>query len=123
MTDRNTHSDDAAPRALILLDDVWKSFGELHVLCGLNLDIRGGETAVIMGESGSGKSVILKHIIGLLKPDRGRVIFDHIEISAQDDSSLARIRERFGMVFQMAALFDSMTVRENVAFGIRRHTD
>jgi phospholipid/cholesterol/gamma-HCH transport system ATP-binding protein len=113
----------AVGEVLIRLEDLWKSFGALEVLKGLKLDIRKGETVVIIGGSGSGKSVILKHIIGLLRPDRGRVVFDHIVISEESEKNLAEVRERFGMVFQGAALFDSMTVLENVAFGLRRHTD
>ena len=113
----------AVGEVLIRLEDLWKSFGPLQVLKGLKLDICKGETVVIIGGSGSGKSVILKHIIGLLRPDRGRVVFDHIVISEESEKNLAQVRERFGMVFQGAALFDSMTVLENVAFGLRRHTD
>lgn len=107
---------------LICIENLWKRFEGLEVLKGLSIDVSRGETFVIIGESGTGKSVILKHIIGLLRPDRGRVIFDHIEISSETESTLAKVRERFGMVFQGAALFDSMTVKENVAFGLRRQT-
>lgn len=108
---------------LIRLEDVWKSFNGLKVLQGINIRVRKGETFIIMGESGTGKSVILKHMIGLLKPDKGHVFFGDAEVSDMGDEDLAKLRERFGMVFQGAALFDSMTVAENVAFGLRRHTD
>ncbi len=108
---------------LIRIEQVWKRFGSTHVLRGAHINICRGETLVIIGESGCGKSVLLKHIIGLLRPDKGRVIFDHIEISATDETDLATVRRRFGMVFQLAALFDSMSVRENVAFGLYRHTN
>ena len=112
-----------SPEGLIRIEKVWKNFGKTEVLRGVHLHVRRGETLVIIGESGCGKSVLLKHIIGLLRPDRGRVVFDHIEISATDEADLATVRRRFGMVFQLAALFDSMTVRENVAFGLYRHTN
>jgi phospholipid/cholesterol/gamma-HCH transport system ATP-binding protein len=108
---------------LIRMVDVWKNFDSLQVLQGINIRVRKGETFVIMGESGTGKSVILKHMIGLLKPDKGHVYFGDAEVSTMGDEELAKLRERFGMVFQGAALFDSMTVAENVAFGLRRHTD
>lgn len=110
------------PEALIRLERIWKRLGSAEVLKGTHLHVVRGETLVIIGESGCGKSVLLKHITGLMRPDKGRVVFDHIEISSTDESDLATVRRRFGMVFQMAALFDSMTVRENVAFGLYRHT-
>ena len=108
--------------ALIRIERVFKRFGPGEVLRGAHLHIFRGETLVIIGESGCGKSVLLKHIIGLLRPDKGRVIFDHIEVSSTDETDLATVRRRFGMVFQMSALFDSMSVRGNVAFGLYRHT-
>ncbi len=110
----------APSEILITLEGLWKRFGNLQVLCGLSLEIHKGETVVIIGGSGTGKSVILKHVIGLLKPDKGRVIFDHIVISEESEKHLAKVRERFGMVFQGSALFDSLTVKENVAFALRR---
>jgi len=112
-----------APEGLIRIEKVWKKFGGQHVLKGVHLHVCRGETLVIIGESGCGKSVLLKHIIGLLRPDRGKVVFDHIEISSTDELDLATVRRRFGMVFQLSALFDSMTVRENVAFGLHRHAN
>jgi len=108
---------------LIRLVDVYKNFNSLRVLNGINIDIRKGETFVIMGESGSGKSVILKHIIGILHPDKGQVLFDAMEIPRLEPLALAKVRQRFGMVFQGSALFDSMTVAENVSFGLHTHTD
>jgi phospholipid/cholesterol/gamma-HCH transport system ATP-binding protein len=114
---------DRSSEGLIRLERVWKRFNSLEVLRGLHLHVLRGETLAIIGESGCGKSVVLKHIIGLLRPDKGRVIFDHIEISATDESDLATVRRRFGMVFQGAALFDSMTVKENVAFALFRQTN
>ncbi len=106
---------------MIELIDIHKSFGTKQVLCGVNLKIEKGESVVIIGGSGSGKSVLLKHIIGLLRPDRGKVIIDGVEITGLDEKHLNEVRKKFGMLFQSAALFDSMPVWENVGFGLRRH--
>lgn len=97
-----------------------KNFGAQTILAGVDLRIEGGESAVIMGRSGGGKSVLLKHIIGLLQPDAGEVFVDGENITRMDERQLLRVREKFGMVFQGAALFDSMTVAENVAFPLIR---
>jgi len=99
--------------------DLWKSFGDNHVLKGVSLDIAERETFVVLGGSGSGKTVLMKHVIGLLRPDRGVVRVGEIEISALAGKELTEARQRFGMVFQGAALFDSMTVLDNVAFPLR----
>lgn len=107
---------------MIKLIDVHKSFGKQKVLKGLHLDIEDGKTTVIIGKSGGGKSVLLKHIIGLLKPDSGQVLVDDVDIAKLTDKDLNEIRKKFGMLFQEAALFDSMTVGENVAFPLREHT-
>lgn len=107
---------------MIKLDEIHKSFGRQKVLDGLNLDIEDGKTTVIIGGSGGGKSVLLKHIIGLLKPDSGKVIVDGVDIASLNDRDLNEIRKKFGMLFQEAALFDSMNVMENVAFPLREHT-
>jgi phospholipid/cholesterol/gamma-HCH transport system ATP-binding protein len=107
---------------MIKLIDVCKSFGTQRVLDELNLKIEAGRTTVIIGRSGGGKSVLLKHIIGLLKPDSGRILVDGDDIAGMSDRDLNEIRKRFGMLFQEAALFDSMTVGENVAFPLREHT-
>jgi phospholipid/cholesterol/gamma-HCH transport system ATP-binding protein len=107
---------------MIKLIDVHKSFGKQKVLKGLHLDIEDGKTTVIIGKSGGGKSVLLKHIIGLLKPDSGQVLVDDVDIAKLNDKDLNEIRKKFGMLFQEAALFDSMTVGENVAFPLREHT-
>jgi len=107
---------------MIELKDIHKSFGENHVLRGVNLRVKKGESLVIIGGSGSGKTVLLKHIIGLLKPDRGKVIVDSIDLSQLDEEGLNEIRKKFGMLFQSSALFDSMKVWENVGFGLKRHT-
>jgi len=91
-------------------------------LKGINLHVRRGKTRVILGVSGSGKTVLMKHMIGLLKPDLGEVLVDDEDIVKLDDKGMLRVRRKFGMVFQQAALFDSMTVRDNVAFPLREHT-
>ncbi len=97
-----------------------KSFGTQSILEGVSFQIEQGESVVIIGRSGGGKSVLLKHIIGLLQPDAGEVLVDGENIVGMDERQLLRVRRKFGMVFQGAALFDSMTVAENVAFGLRR---
>lgn len=107
---------------MIKMVNLHKSFGPQEVLRGLELEITEGETTVIIGQSGGGKSVLLKHIIGLLKPDLGQVIFEGKDITRMDDRELNEVRKKFGMLFQGAALFDSMTVGENVAFPLREHT-
>jgi len=107
---------------MIQLIGVHKSFGEKQVLRGVDLHIRRGESMVVIGLSGGGKSVLLKHIIGLTHPDRGKVIVDGQDLSSCSQRELSMIRKRFGMLFQGAALFDSMTVGENVGFGLREHT-
>ena len=107
---------------MIKLVDIHKSFGRQKVLDGLTLDIEDGKTTVIIGGSGGGKSVLLKHIIGLLKPDSGQVIVDDVDIASLNDRDLNEVRKKFGMLFQEAALFDSMNVMENVAFPLREHT-
>ncbi len=96
-----------------------KSFGAQLILDGVNLRIENGESVAIIGRSGGGKSVLLKHLIGLLQPDEGDVLVDGESISHMNERQLLRVREKFGMVFQGAALFDSMTVAENVAFPLR----
>jgi len=98
-----------------------KSFGPQPVLVGVDLRIETGESAVIIGRSGGGKSVLLKHLIGLLQPNSGEVFVDGERITRMNERQLLRVRRKFGMVFQGAALFDSMTVADNVAFGLRRH--
>jgi phospholipid/cholesterol/gamma-HCH transport system ATP-binding protein len=107
----------------VRLDRVTKSFGERRVLDDVSFEIREGSGFCILGRSGTGKSVTLKHIIGLMKPDSGRVFVEGEEISALDSRKLSRVRRRMGFLFQSAALFDSISVGENVAFPLRRHTD
>ncbi|MDX2010902.1 MAG: ABC transporter ATP-binding protein [Myxococcaceae bacterium] len=106
---------------MIQIVDLHKSFGSHHVLSGITLDVPAGSTLVILGGSGSGKTVLMKHMIGLLKPDSGRVVVDGEDIVPLGPEGLERMRRKFGMVFQAAALFDSMTVFENVSFPLREH--
>ena len=108
---------DAPP--LIALDDVSITFGAQRVLAGITLAIPKGQTLVVVGESGCGKTVLLKIVIGLIKPTSGRVVFDGKTLADLNDRELTRERLRFGFLFQGAALFDSMSVFDNVAFGLR----
>lgn len=107
---------------MIDVEAVHKHFGELHVLRGVSLKVRRGSTRVILGLSGSGKSVLMKHIIGLLRPDSGSIKVDGEDITHLGTTDLIRVRRKFGMVFQQAALFDSMSVFDNVAFPLLEHT-
>lgn len=104
----------------IELQRLTKAFGGRTVLDALDLAVRAGESVVILGGSGSGKSVLLKHIIGLLQPDSGRVVIDGTDLASLGRRELTSFRRRFGMAFQEGALFDSMTVAENVGFALRR---
>jgi phospholipid/cholesterol/gamma-HCH transport system ATP-binding protein len=105
---------------MIEVRDLHKSFGQQRVLDGVNLKIESGERVVIIGRSGGGKSVLLKHLIGLLPPDDGQVLVDGQDIVPMNERELLRVRLKFGMLFQSAALFDSMSVAENVGFALRR---
>lgn len=107
---------------MIFIKNLWKSFDDKLVLAGVDLHIPRGETLVIMGRSGSGKSVLLKIITGLMKPDQGEIWINGEEISKLKLRGLNHIRRKFGMLFQSAALFDSMTVAENVGFMLSQHT-
>ncbi len=108
---------------MIRINDLHKSFGLTKVLQGINLHIQSGETLVIIGQSGSGKSVLLKHMLGLIQPDRGSIIVDGVEICGSSEAELNNIRRKFGLLFQAAALFDSLTVAQNVSFGLERYRD
>jgi phospholipid/cholesterol/gamma-HCH transport system ATP-binding protein len=108
--------------AVIELQDLHKRFGTKEVLRGMSLSVEKGESVVIVGGSGTGKSVTLKHIIGLIKPDSGHVLVDGTDLCCMKPLELNRFRQRFGMSFQEGALFDSMSVFENIAFPLRRHT-
>src|SRR4051794_27672633 len=108
--------------SFIELRNLYKSFGRQRVLRGVSLEIEKGEGLVILGASGSGKSVMLKHIVGLLKPDEGEVWFDGRRIDNLRERELMEVRQRFGFLFQMGALFDSLTVADNVAFPLVEHS-
>lgn len=106
----------------VKVSGLCKSFGQQVVLDGIDLEVEAGKITVIIGKSGGGKSVLLKHIIGLLKPDAGEIWVDGTEITALKERDLNEVRKKFGMLFQEAALFDSMNVYDNVAFPLREHT-
>ncbi len=106
-------------RVLVRFSGVRKSFGEKQVFTKLNLEIRRGDTTTVMGASGTGKSVLLKMLIGLIPADAGSIVFDGEEITAMDETSLHDLRRRIAYLFQGAALFDSLSVGENVAYGLR----
>ena len=116
-----TVTPDADP--LIELRGVQKAFGRNRVLRGVDLVVRAGETFTILGGSGSGKSVCLKHMIGLLKPDAGRVLVFGEDITSASEDQLVAVRKNASMIFQSAALFDSLSVYENVAYPLREHLD
>ncbi|HSM35318.1 MAG TPA: ATP-binding cassette domain-containing protein [Longimicrobiales bacterium] len=104
----------------ILLRDVHKAFGPKRVLAGVDLEVREGETMAVIGYSGAGKSVLLKSVVGLLMPDRGTVEVDGARVDEMTREELTEMRRKIGYVFQFAALFDSMTIAENVAMGLHR---
>jgi phospholipid/cholesterol/gamma-HCH transport system ATP-binding protein len=106
---------------MIEIENLHKSFNSHEVLKGLNLKIEKGRTTVIIGRSGCGKTILLKHIMGILKPDNGRVLIDNQDIASFDEERLNSLRLRMGMVFQGCALFDSLTVRDNVGFALIEH--
>ncbi len=106
----------------IRIRDVHKTFGEHHVLRGIDLDVERGKINIIIGGSGQGKSVLMKHLMGLLKPDRGHIWVDGEDVVPMNDYELNRVRRKFGMLFQYAALFDSLTVEENIAFPLVEHS-
>jgi phospholipid/cholesterol/gamma-HCH transport system ATP-binding protein len=105
--------------ALFHIENLHRRFENLQVLNGVNLDIQRGESIVVIGQSGCGKSVLLKHLIGLLDPDEGEVLFDGRNLAELSFGKLVTVRQRIGMLFQSAALFDSLTVGENVGLGLK----
>ena len=117
--DRRTHKREP----FVEFRDLYKAYGPKQVLRGANLTVYRGEVLVILGGSGTGKSVTLRHMLGLEEPDRGRVIVEEEDITELPEEELYRVRKKFGMLFQSGALFDSMTVFENVAFPLREHTE
>lgn len=108
---------------MIQIIDLHKKFRNKPVLRGVNLTINQGETTVIIGRSGCGKSVLLKHIIGILRPDKGQILIDNEDIVYYTRQKLYHLRRRFGVLFQGSALFDSLTVEENVGLGLREHNE
>jgi phospholipid/cholesterol/gamma-HCH transport system ATP-binding protein len=108
---------------MITIRDLWKKFGKLQVMAGLDLDVNTGETLVVLGRSGVGKSVLLKHIIGITKPDQGTIDVDGVRISDLQGPDLYRAVKNMGMLFQGAALFDSMDLEQNTGFYLAEHGD
>ncbi len=119
MADRRRH----AREPFVEFHDLFKAYGPKQVLRGATLKVYRGEVLVILGGSGTGKSVTLRHMLGLEAPDSGRVIIEEEDITELPEEELYRVRKKFGMLFQSGALFDSMTVFENVAFPLREHTE
>jgi len=109
-------------RPIVQLKKVSKAFGSLRVLDRMTIDIQEGHITVVIGPSGTGKSVLLKHIVGLLQPDSGEVYFHGQRVDQMDQREIVEVRKRVGFCFQMGALFDSLSVEENIAFPLREHT-
>src|SRR5688572_29592746 len=122
--DRGTGDRRAMPREpFVEFHDVFKAYGSKQVLRGADLKVFRGEVLVILGGSGTGKSVTLRHMLGLEEPDSGRILVEEEDITDLPEEELYRVRKKFGMLFQSGALFDSMNVFENIAFPLREHTD
>ncbi len=109
-------------RSKLRVVNLYKSFGEKQVLKGCDLEVQEGESMVVIGGSGSGKTVLIKCIIGLIQPDEGKIYVDGSEITSLSERELNEVRKKFGMLFQGGALFDSLKIWENVGFGLRQHT-
>ena len=110
------------PDVAIQFEEISKRLGRKDVLRGVDLDVARGESLVIIGRSGTGKSVLLKHVVGLMRPDRGTVRVNGVDVASLEEKELLSLREQMGMLFQGGALFDSMTVGENVGLALREHT-
>lgn len=108
---------------MIRIENIYKSFGDKEVLGGVNFEVKKGETFLIIGRSGAGKTVLLKNIIGLMKPDKGNILIDGLNITKLKKSELEKVRLQFGLVFQSSALFDFLTIEENVGFFFYQHTN
>lgn len=115
------HSDNSTKEVVVRIQDLYKSFGDNHVLNGFNMVLHKGENLVVMGKSGSGKSVMIKCLVGLIAPDRGTVEVLGKDIAGLNQTDLDELRSDIGFLFQGSALYDSMTVRENLEFPMRRH--
>ena len=107
---------------MIKVENLYKSFETKKVLQGVSLEVKDGETLVIIGGSGTGKSILLKNLVGLIKPDSGKIIIDDIDVTKTDKKNLREIQKKIGFLFQEAALFDSLTIEENVSFGMKNLT-
>ncbi len=107
---------------MLVLENVHKSLGGKEILRGVNLEVRDGETVVIIGQSGTGKSVTLKNIIGLLKPDKGRIIIDGTDVTDFNEKKYSEVRRKFGVLFQSGALINWMNIEDNIALPLREHT-
>jgi phospholipid/cholesterol/gamma-HCH transport system ATP-binding protein len=121
-TGRNKYDDETNPEIEISIKDLTKSFGPQTVLEGITFDVPKGRITLILGPSGTGKSVFLKHLVGLLKPDRGEIWIDGMNVPALNEKELYEVRRKFGVLFQDGALFGSMNIYDNVAFPLREHT-
>lgn len=108
---------------MIQVENLYKSFETKKVLQGVSLEVKDGETLVIIGGSGTGKSILLKNLVGLIKPDSGKIIIDGIDVTKTDRKNLREIQKKIGFLFQEAALFDSLTIEENVSFGMKNLTN
>lgn len=108
---------------MIKVENLYKAFGAKQVLSGIDFEVKDGETLVIIGGSGTGKSILLKNIVGLIKPDKGSIFIDNTDITKTDKFGLYDIQKKMGYLFQEAALFDSLTIEENVAFGLKNLTN
>ena len=118
---KNDNNPPVVPEIVLDVQHVYKSFGDNHVLADFNLQLTRGESVVVLGKSGSGKSVLIKCIIGLLQPERGHIRIFGEEVTEMNEPELDQIRARVGFLFQSNALYDSMTVRDNLEFPLRRH--
>lgn len=108
---------------MIKVENLYKSFDTKKVLCGVSLEVKDGETLVIIGGSGTGKSILLKNLVGLIKPDSGKIFIDGIDVTSADKKQLHETQKKIGFLFQEAALFDSLTIEENIAFGMKNLTN
>ena len=121
MTTQDSNKENTSSDIVVAIKDLSKSFGENVVLSGLNLTVKKGENLVVLGKSGSGKSITIKCLVGLIDADEGEIKVFDADITKLDNEKLNKIRVRIGFLFQNSALYDSMTVRENLKFPLKRH--